>query len=241
MNKFFENKKLLGFTVFIVIIFFAGGLWGFNTFFASNPVVEKELFEQFGEDFFFDFDIDFDFDLELAIPEEVNGNGDMDEDTKSQDSETENGQKLQEGSTGDSNDSRPPVSQDELPKDDNSKTKEPPPVTEDSVVAKYRPRFKGLEVAALDRLETLYAAGIEEYKKKKEDGTLNTAKLASKYLQAARTLESGVDAVFFDFLGQLRQELEKNNLPTNIIREIENDYQSNKSARRSEFIGRLNL
>lgn len=110
--------------------------------------------------------------------------------------------------------------------------------SEQAIIEKYAPSFDALEQTAFSRLDILLSSAVSEYKQQKAAGTLNTAALAKKYLQAGTTLENNVDSAFNSTLNDMKTELEQNDLPTTVIKEIQNQYDSAIAAKRSEILAK---
>jgi len=106
------------------------------------------------------------------------------------------------------------------------------------IVDKYLPRFSNLEQVSVSRLNTLYAAGLQECQEQKNNGTLNKVALARKYLTAVQMLEQNVDTSFNSNLEEMKGELEAQGLSTAIIEDIDKDYKQAKSNQRSELLKR---
>ena len=113
------------------------------------------------------------------------------------------------------------------------------PVQLEDVIAKYEPLFENLENRALERLEDLFQAALEEYTAQRKSGTLNRFQFTNKYIQAGSLLEERVDASFYNLLGRMENELNRNNLPTNILQEIEETYTAAKQEKKEELFSRL--
>ncbi len=218
-------KQLLGktwFKILLIAVIILGGaaIWIYNAFFTYDPAVERQLQEQFGEDFF-DFDMDKLFPVSDDKPLE---NLPEDETPENPENPTDNSPTSPPGDTGSEPNPKPKPE----PK--------PPAITEEFILAKHEPKFLALEKLALERLETLFNAGKAEYIEHEENGTLNRFELANKYIQAGRTLEKGIDAMFYSLLEELRQDLLSHNLSTAIIETIESDYKKQKDSRRRSFL-----
>jgi hypothetical protein len=113
----------------------------------------------------------------------------------------------------------------------------PAVLTEAEILGKYEPRFQNLQAQSAGRLETLYAAALAESRAQKANGTFNRKELAHKYIQAGSMLEGAADSQFYSILNDLQAELAANGQPTDIIGEIEREYLSAKSGKRSELLG----
>jgi hypothetical protein len=117
----------------------------------------------------------------------------------------------------------------------------PAVLTQAEILGKYEPRFLNLQAQSAGRLETLYASALAERQAQKANGTFNREDLAHKYIQAGSMVESAADSQFYNVLNDLQAELAANGLPTDIIAEIEGEYLSAKSGKRSELLDRAGL
>jgi hypothetical protein len=109
----------------------------------------------------------------------------------------------------------------------------------EDVIAKYEPLFENLENRALERLEDLFQAALAEYNEKRKSGTINRFQFTNKYIQAGQMLEERVDASFYNLLGRMENELNRNNLPTEILQEIEQTYTTAKQQKKEELFSLL--
>lgn len=114
-------------------------------------------------------------------------------------------------------------------------------LTQVEILGKYEPRFQNLQAQSAGRLETLYAASLAEGRAQKANGTFDRQELARKYIQAGSMLENAADSQFYSILNDLQAELVANGQPTDITGEIESQYLSAKSGKRSELLGRAGL
>lgn len=218
-------KRLLGktwFKILLITVIILGGaaIWIYNAFFTYDPVVERQLQEQFGEEFF-------NIDTDKLFPvrdDKPSVNPPDDETSENHETPADNSPTSPPGDTGTVTNPKP------KPKP------EPPAITEEFILAKHEPKFLALEQLALERLEILFNAGKAEYIEHVENGTLDRFELANKYIQAGRTLERGIDAMFYSLLEELRQDLLSHNLSTAITKTIESDYKKQKDARRRSFL-----
>jgi hypothetical protein len=194
----------------------AAGGWLYHTLFGNSDRVGQELVDQFGQDFFTDFD------LERFLPAIED---DLDE-TKTGGPE----QPVNPPASGEPAAPQPPAAPPPPP---------PPALTAAMIMARFEPRFRGLEQLAEEKLGVLFAAGKAEYIQQSNDGTLNRFELMNKYILAGRTLEKNIDAVFYGLLDELKLELQKNSFPTEVAKTIESDYKKLKEARRRSFLSLL--
>jgi len=125
--------------------------------------------------------------------------------------------------------------------DDFNDQPEPPDESDllEDVIEKYQPRFETLEDRAIERLEELFQAALTEYEEQRRRGTLNRFQFTNKYIQAGQLLEQRVDASFYDLLGRMENELNRNELPTEIIAEVEETYIKAKQQKKEELFTRL--
>ena len=113
-------------------------------------------------------------------------------------------------------------------------------VTElEEIVDKYEPLFIRLEDSAMERLEELFTAAVEDYEQQKAERTLDRFQFTNKYIQAGKMLEENIDSRFYDLLNLMEEELEKNNHPTDIITEINQTYKEAKDEKKEELFERL--
>ncbi len=113
--------------------------------------------------------------------------------------------------------------------------------TQEEIVKRYLPRFEALEGNATSRLDALFSSGIQEYRQQKGQGTLNKSRLAGKYIKAAGMLEKNVDASFYNTLEEMKSELQQNNLSTDIIKTISQEYDNAKLSKKKQLIGRVKI
>lgn len=109
----------------------------------------------------------------------------------------------------------------------------------ESVINNYEPIFISLQDEALERLDSLLITAMNDYKRQEREGTLDRFVLTNKYIQAGRMLESGVDEVFYDLLGDLKADLAAIGYPDDLALEIEETYLEAKDAKKRELFDRL--
>jgi len=63
--------------------------------------------------------------------------------------------------------------------------------------------------------------------------------LANEYLRAGRSLEKEADNNFSIVLGQMKSELKANNLPLDLVKKAEKEYQEHKNQMRKDLLGQL--
>ncbi|MDP4161052.1 MAG: hypothetical protein Q8911_15035, partial [Bacillota bacterium] len=207
------KKKFLKIIGIMVLLIALGGFWGYNKYFKPDPKIQQQLQNQFGADFFNSFD------TEKAVNSSgpVNNAKTVDDLAKKIDTPTivsimEKGTKQEEGK------GVTPLTPANVPI-------EAKPVTQDEIYNKYKPQFNYLQNVALGRLDTLYSAAIQEYVQGSKTGTLNRAALAQKYIQAGTMLEANVDSQFNNTLNKMQADLIANNLPTDTVGVIKNEYE----------------
>ncbi|KTE93877.1 hypothetical protein AT727_02670 [Desulfitobacterium hafniense] len=213
-NKIF---KIIGIIVLIIAIV---GFWGYSKYLKPNPVIQQQLVEQFGEDFF-SFE-----DVELAGDV---GSGD------SEGKVTSPPQK--NNSEGTNVDTEAGIVKENVENKNSAPSKEEntEPVTLEQIDNKYQPQFSHLQNLAVSRLDTLFATAIQEYK----EGTLSRSQLSQKYIQAASTLEASVDSQFYAVLAKMKKELKENNLATDIINVYRVNYENAKSDKRAQLFAQV--
>ncbi len=109
----------------------------------------------------------------------------------------------------------------------------------DSIVNYYEESLQELEDKALERLEELFVAAIDEYERKESSGNLDRFMLTNKYIQAGRMLENNVDALFYDLLDEMKSELEAEGYSLRVTADIEEAYKKAKSDKMRELLDRL--
>lgn len=109
----------------------------------------------------------------------------------------------------------------------------------EDVVEKYEPMFENLEKTAINRLEELFQSAVKEYEEQRQARTLDRFQLTNKYINAGRLLEERVDSSFYMLLERMESELERKDLPTDIISDIEKTYKEAKDEKKQELFGRL--
>ncbi|WP_088187370.1 hypothetical protein [Desulfosporosinus sp. FKA] len=217
------KKKLLLISGVILVLIGFGGIWGYNKYLRPNPVIQKQLQNQFGADFF-----------NIALPKEITGsnavdNGKTDRDQTRQSDIRENSQQ------------HTPTEQNAektLTSNFANASTSAKGVTQDEIIKKYTPQFGYLQNLALSRLNALYAAAVQEYEQGKKSGTLNRSALAEKYIQAGNMLEASVDNQFYRTLDAMQAELIANHLSTDIINTEKNEYEKAKSAERFQLLSK---
>lgn len=229
------KKKFLKITGIIVLVISLGGLWGYNKYFKPNPVIQKELNNQFGTDFFNSFD-----------PQNVGNNSSNGSANKATGAANNipgtgvinNSGAVNNGKVDGSEEKSNSQSAASTP---GNETNAAQGITQEEITNKYMPKFTYLQNVALNRLDTLYSAAIQEYEQGKKAGTLNRSQLAQKYLQAGTMLEASVDNQFNSTLNAMQAELTANNFPTDIIGVTKSEYEKAKSAKRTQLLAKVHL
>ncbi|KLU62688.1 hypothetical protein CEB3_c10000 [Peptococcaceae bacterium CEB3] len=260
------KKKLLAVTSVIVVALAVVGLWGYSTFFRVNPKVKQQLYHQFGANFFNTFpDSGVGKNATAAggmtrqgtgvagqgagvKPGGVAGSGagagsGAAGSTVPFDQSRGSGGGLSASAGSGSNDPSGGVpggtSGGSVPGSPASSAGSgASSLTEAEVVGQYLPEIRSLQSVALSRLDTLYAAAVQEYRQDKATGRVNRAALAQKYIQAGNLLESNVDSRFYSIMGSLQSELVSDGLPTDEVGVIKSQYEAAKAARRSAILGK---
>jgi hypothetical protein len=109
----------------------------------------------------------------------------------------------------------------------------------ESIIDDYKPVFQDLEDRAMQRLDSLFTAALEDYHKQEREGTLDRFMLTNKYIQAGRILEKNVDASFYELLGEMKAELERKGLPVEVTCEIDETYKAAKADKKRDLLDRL--
>lgn len=200
----------------LILILALLGWWGYDTYFRPDPVVQEQLAEQFGADFF-------EPDTADALPPAKQAMDSTDDSfTKEFLKEREEQQAVKSYA-------------DPQPVDTSSS---PNPISEQAIIDKYAPQFYALEQFTNNRLEEIYTAADQEYGEQSRAGTLNHAAWTQKYLQACLNLQSSVDPKFYSLVDSMEAELKANHQPTSIIDEIKKEYTASKYQKIKELIAR---
>ncbi len=234
MKKKSTKKVLLVVIAMFIAILAGAGFWIHNALFSYDPLVEKQILDQFGEDFF-------DFDWDLVLPP---ANDDDVIDQTNPPSGSDSAADPGTGTESNPAETTEPPEPTEPPAEDNDNdtAPQPPapdPVTMESIVAKYETRLKALEAQALEKLDALFNAAVAEYQEQKEAGTLDKTALANKYIQAGQMLENSADAQFNALLSELESELAAHGFSTAITKEIKSVYNNAKTAKKREFLSKV--
>ncbi len=116
---------------------------------------------------------------------------------------------------------------------------EPQTTDPDLIVERYEHRFASLEERANERLEELFEKAIADYRRQKEEGTLERFEFVNKYIQAGRLLEKQVDSIFYTLLDQMETELKKEELPTDVIEKAKEKYEEAKKEKNRALFERM--
>lgn len=224
------SNKFLKITGILVLLLAMGGFWGYNKYFKSDPEIQQQLNTQFGEDFF-------SFDDEKDVGHN-SGKGDNVESKSDSTPGAELNNKTDSPTAVANEQGESKTTPTSTSENGNTATK---PITQAEVSAKYSPQFQHLQNVALDRLDTLYSAAIQEYVQQKKAGTLNRSALAQKYIQAGNRLEASLDSQFNSTLNEMKAELVANNLSTDVVSAIKSQYESVKSSKRSQLLSGVRL
>lgn len=112
---------------------------------------------------------------------------------------------------------------------------------QEEIIDKYLPQFEALEGTATGRLQELYNGAVQEYKQQKAQGTLDLKVLVRKYLQASGMLETNIDSKFYSTLNEMKGELQRNNLPTDMVKTISQEYENAKTQKKRELMNRVKI
>lgn len=228
MGDYMKKKHIIGIILLITLLgTSAFGIWAYQYFIIPDPIIEAQLEEEFTIDFF-----DFSSFTIPSIDSEI---------IEDEDTTVENG-KVTETQTEDTIVKETQAIEDKATGDKSKVTKQKPsevesnPVTKETIKKKYTPKFRALEETALDRLDTLFNSAQLEYKQKKKDGTLNKTEFTRKYVRAANKLEEGVDSAFNALLDNMKTEITKHNLSTEMIKDVKQQYKEAISKKKSEYL-----
>lgn len=217
------KKKLFKITGIVILCLALGGVWGYNKYFKPSPEIQQQLNNEFGTDFF-SFD-----DEKIVNPTQNNENSN----DNSYNNPVNPLNPLNPISSANSDNDEGHTAQTLTPEQGDTAA-----AAYDEINNKHEAQLSSLQSVALGRLDTLYAAAVQEYKQSKKDGTFNRSKFAQKYLQAARTLEANMDENFFGTLNAMQAELNANNFSTEIIGVYKKEYEKAKSAKRSQLLAK---
>ena len=226
-----SGAKIIGAVIIVLVLL---GLWGYNTWFRPDPSVREQLAEQFGDDFFAPGSLD---SLPATEKSLSTGVGSITESFLAG-REINHYTPIDNGSLTDKplplegDKSAPQVA---VSIDDK---KTAPQITEKTIIDKYAPKFSAIEQFTNSRLDQIYAAAEQEYGEQSRAGTLNHAAWTQKYLQACLKLQDSVNPQFYGLVNEMEAELKANNLSTNVIDEIKQEYTAGKYQKIKELLAR---
>ena len=112
-------------------------------------------------------------------------------------------------------------------------------LTADSINKKYEPSFLELQTQANGKLNTLISIAFEEYKAKKNNQEkISYPYFYSKYVSAARSIESNTDIVFDQIYSALSSELVQNGFNEEDAKIFQKQYENEKKARKTAILKR---
>ncbi|SPF46018.1 conserved hypothetical protein [Candidatus Desulfosporosinus infrequens] len=228
-----KNKFLK--IISVVFIFIAlAGFWGYNKYFKPDPEIRQQLDNQFGAKFFTSFD-DKKVDNHIEAASNVQSTDNL---AKKIDNtlQVPMSEQIKDQAEDQTVTNSTPVNS--TPANETPETIVAQRITQDDINNKYTPQFTYLQNVALSRLDTLYAAAIQEYLQNSKAGTVNRSALLQKYIQAGTMLEANIDSQFYSTLNAMQAELIANNLPTDIVDINKSKYEKAKSAKRSQLLAK---
>lgn len=105
------------------------------------------------------------------------------------------------------------------------------------IETKYRLYFSNLRNAYQGELNRLVESAKGDYAAAKSDRKdISLSRLAIEYINAGRNLEKEADKSFNNILDEMRSELKANELPVNLAREAEKEYQEQKKILRKDMM-----
>lgn len=218
----------------IIIVLALLGWWGYNTWLRPDTSVQEQLAGQFGDDFFMPGPVDSPPATENNIS---SGDSSITENFLANREKTRgvqtNGDPLPDGSL--------PIAGEKPARQISESTdseKTAPPITEKAIIDKYTPQFSALEQFTNGRLDQIYTAAEQEYGEQSRAGTLNHAAWTQKYLQACLKLQDSVNPQFYGLVNEMEADLKANNLSTNVIAEIKQEYTASKYQKIKELLAR---
>lgn len=115
---------------------------------------------------------------------------------------------------------------------------EQPPMS--TIVNNYKQKFQTLERSYQGKLKGLIQQAKEDYQAIKSGASGQSAfGLASSYMSRVNQMESNADQQFYQLLGKMKQELQAAGHPTDIVKQVENEYIARKKTQRSTLIQKL--
>ncbi|WP_134702650.1 hypothetical protein [Ammoniphilus sp. YIM 78166] len=144
-----------------------------------------------------------------------------------------------EGTQTEEMDSKPEVPKDSSPIPSEPQQPKPqeerPAVT--TIVDKYKQKFQTLERSYQGKLKGLIQQAKQDYQAVKSGASDQSAfGLASAYLSKVNQMESHADKQFYQLLGKMEQELLASGHPTDIVKQVENEYKARKKTQRSALM-----
>ena len=220
------KKNFLKITGIMLLAMALVGFWGYNKYFKPDPEIQQQLIHQFGEEFFNSFAD------KIVVNNSGTSNNVKSVDDLAKKNDIPKIVSMLEKSKVQEEDKSVPSS---TPANEPIVARS---VTQDEITNKYKSQFNYLQNVALNRLDTLYSAAIQEYVQNRNAGTLNRPELAQKYIQAGTMLEANMDSQFYSTLNAMQAELIANNLPTDSVGVIKSEYEKAKSAKRSQLLSK---
>ena len=239
------KKKIFIISGIIVVCLALAGYLGYRKFFMPDPKVQSELEQQFGPGFFTSFTPDTAAAKSGTAKTQQGGSSVAGASASGTGTGTNksSGQEVQQVSA---QSGAQAGSQSAASAAGSAVTAAPEQsassgqtVTVQTIENEYMPKFQSLQSVALGRLDTLYAAAVQEYHARKQAGTLNGADFVQKYMQAGNMLQSNMDGQFNSLLNSMQQDLVAHNLPTGIVGQIRSEYNSAKAAKRSQLMSKV--
>ncbi len=105
------------------------------------------------------------------------------------------------------------------------------------IEAKYRTILSGLEIAYRTELQRLFSSARQDYLAA-NNGTkdISLTRLAAEYMNAVRNLENMADNNFANVLDDMKSELKQYNLPMDLAKQAEQEYDEQKSQMRKKML-----
>lgn len=110
-------------------------------------------------------------------------------------------------------------------------------VTVAAIKDKYMPVMNQLSSQANARIDALVGRAVNEYQTKKANGeSIDYGYFYNKYTSAASELEGRTDTVFYQMVGVVEKELEKNGFSKSHAKSFIQEYEAAKEARRKALL-----
>lgn len=110
-------------------------------------------------------------------------------------------------------------------------------VTVAAIKDKYMPVMNQLSSQANARIDALVGRAVNEYQTKKANGeSIDYGYFYNKYTSAASELEGRTDTVFYQMVGVVEKELEKNGFSKSHAQSFVKDYEAAKETRRKALL-----